>query len=49
VKYGPDPAKPGDCIRDADPSDGIGRYPQLHGTNKNSEDMQIVMQIVFGI
>ena len=35
VKYGPDPAKPGDCIRDTDSSDGIGRAPLLHGTNKD--------------
>jgi hypothetical protein len=31
VTYGPDGA--GGCIWDEDPSDGIGRFPQLHGTN----------------
>jgi hypothetical protein len=35
VKYGPDKTKPGECIKDTDPSDGIGRLPQAHGTNKN--------------
>jgi hypothetical protein len=33
VDYGPDPANPGDCIRDTDPGDGIGRFPSLHGAN----------------
>jgi hypothetical protein len=31
VTYGPNGA--GDCILDNDPSDGIGRFPLLHGTN----------------
>ncbi|MEQ9489397.1 MAG: hypothetical protein RIM72_10435 [Alphaproteobacteria bacterium] len=31
VTYGPDGA--GSCIKDTDPSDGIGRFPQLHGKN----------------
>ncbi|MDP2973686.1 MAG: hypothetical protein Q8N60_01415, partial [Candidatus Diapherotrites archaeon] len=35
VKYGPDKTNPGECIHDTDPSDGIGRVPQSHGTNKN--------------
>ena len=33
VTYGPDGA--GSCIKDNDPSDGIGRFPQLHGVNAN--------------
>lgn len=36
VAYGPDPNDADDCIRDTDPSDGIGRYPQNHGLNRNS-------------
>ncbi len=32
VDYGPLPNKPGQCIPDKDASDGIGRYPNLHGT-----------------
>jgi hypothetical protein len=35
VDFGPDTTKPGDCIRDRDSSDGIGRFPLLHGTNKD--------------
>jgi hypothetical protein len=35
ITFGPDPNKPGDCIRDTDPSDGIGRFPDLHGTAKD--------------
>lgn len=31
VSFGPDGQ--GSCIKDTDPSDGIGRFPQLHGTN----------------
>jgi hypothetical protein len=31
VTYGPDPDRPGDCIRDTDPSDGIGRFPSRDG------------------
>jgi hypothetical protein len=33
VDYGPDPDNPGDCIRDTDHSDGIGRFPSLHGAH----------------
>jgi hypothetical protein len=33
--YGPDPQHPGDCIRDTNPSDGMGRFPSLHGSNRN--------------
>jgi hypothetical protein len=29
--FGPDSLHPADCIRDTDPSDGIGRYPLKHG------------------
>jgi hypothetical protein len=32
ITYGPDGH--GDCIRDTDTSDGIGRFPQLQGNNK---------------
>lgn len=32
VTYGPDGH--GGCIHDADPSDGIGRFPRLHGSNR---------------
>ena len=35
VDYGPDSQKPGDCIRDKDTSDGIGRFPDKHGNNKD--------------
>jgi hypothetical protein len=35
VTFGPDPKKPGDCIRDTDPSDGIGRFPQNHATMRD--------------
>jgi hypothetical protein len=35
VDYGPDTTNPGDCIRDKDSTDGIGRFPALHGTNKD--------------
>jgi hypothetical protein len=31
ITFGPDPGNPGDCIRDNDSSNGIGRYPELHG------------------
>jgi hypothetical protein len=31
--YGPDGH--GGCILDTDPSDGIGRFPQLHGSNRD--------------
>jgi len=31
VTFGPD--NTGSCIKDKDPSDGIGRFPQLHGFN----------------
>ena len=33
VTYGPDGA--GGCIPDADPTDGIGRFPALHGASKD--------------
>ncbi len=36
ILYGPDPANPGDCIRDDDASDGIGRFPAKHHTNADS-------------
>jgi hypothetical protein len=36
VTYGPDPANPGDCILDADPSDGIGRFPREHNARANT-------------
>jgi len=36
ITFGPDPANPGDCIRDNNPSDGIGRFPDLHGTGADS-------------
>lgn len=36
VTYGPDAGNPGFCIQDLDPSDGIGRFPQLHGVNADS-------------
>jgi hypothetical protein len=32
ITFGPDSSHPGDCIRDTDPSDGIGRFPELHYT-----------------
>ena len=35
--FGPS-GTPGECIRDTDPSDGIGRFPDLHGTNKDKGD-----------
>jgi hypothetical protein len=35
VTYGPDPAHPGDCIRDTDTSDGIGRFPLYDGMLKD--------------
>lgn len=35
VTFGPDPDNPGDCIRDTDSSDGIGRFPHKHGTSAN--------------
>ena len=34
VDFGPDGK--GDCIRDRDPSDGVGRFPDVHGRNKDS-------------
>ncbi len=40
VRYGPDPDNPGGCILDHNPSDGIGRYPQHHGLNKDSGGYQ---------
>ncbi len=36
ITFGPDPDHPGECIKDTDPSDGIGRYPELHGTYKDA-------------
>jgi hypothetical protein len=33
--WGPDPSKPGDCIRDTNASDGIGRFPQLHAQSRD--------------
>jgi hypothetical protein len=36
IKYGPNSTNPGNCIRDIDSSDGIGRVPWLHGRNKNN-------------
>lgn len=33
VTFGEDPNNPGDCIRDTDSSDGIGRFPDRHGVN----------------
>jgi len=38
VTYGPD--SKGGCIQDTDGSDGIGRFPQLHGTSKDSGHYQ---------
>ncbi len=35
VTYGPDPNNPGDCIIDTNPADGIGRFPGLHGSNRD--------------
>lgn len=35
VTWGPDPSNPGRCIEDTDPTDGIGRYPQIHHQNAN--------------
>lgn len=35
VTYGPDPDNPGMCILDTDPSDGIGRFPDRHGINRD--------------
>jgi putative phosphoesterase len=35
VVYGPDPDNPGDCIKDTDPSNGIGRFPKEHGQRAN--------------
>lgn len=35
VTYGPDPKRPGDCIRDTDPSDGTGRFPTRDGVHKD--------------
>ena len=32
---GPDPDKPGCCILDQDPSDGLGRFPSRHGALPN--------------
>ncbi len=34
VKYGPDGQ--GSCIKDTDASNGIGRFPALHGTSKDT-------------
>lgn len=36
VTFGPDGN--GDCVRDTDPTDGIGRHPLTHGTNANKGD-----------
>jgi hypothetical protein len=33
--YGPDRSHPGECIKDTNPNDGTGRFPGLHGTNKD--------------
>jgi hypothetical protein len=33
ITFGPDGK--GDCIKDTDSSDGIGRFPTYHGTNKD--------------
>ena len=30
--WGPDPANPGHCIRDTDPADGVGRFPEENNT-----------------
>lgn len=40
VTYGPDPNNPGDCIRDTDPSDGIGRFSAEHGLRANTGGYQ---------
>jgi len=34
--FGPDGK--GSCIRDANPEDGVGRFPSLHGSNRNKGD-----------
>jgi hypothetical protein len=34
--WGPDPNNPGECIRDTDTSDGMGRFPELDGSYINS-------------
>lgn len=36
VDFGPHPDSSGGCICDKDPSDGIGRAPAVHATNKNT-------------
>jgi hypothetical protein len=36
VTYGPDPSNPGKCIKDTNPADGIGRFPGLHGSNRDT-------------
>jgi hypothetical protein len=46
--WGPDPAHPGDCIRDLDSSNGIGRFPALHGTHRNSLDLAAGRMSYFG-
>jgi len=33
VTYGPDGS--GDCLKDTNPNDGVGRFPQKHGENKD--------------
>ncbi|MFP4015670.1 MAG: immunoglobulin domain-containing protein, partial [Halanaerobiales bacterium] len=38
--YGPDPDNPGMCIFDEDPSDGIGRFPDRHGTRADDGGYQ---------
>lgn len=47
ITYGPDPHSPGDCIKDKNPDDGIGRFPTLHGSNRDeghrSSDFQDTM------
>jgi parallel beta-helix repeat protein len=39
VTFGPDPNNPGMCILDTNPSDGIGRFPSLHNTGANAEEI----------
>ncbi|NLC30458.1 MAG: hypothetical protein GX765_00195 [Candidatus Moranbacteria bacterium] len=40
VTFGPDPDNLGDCIRDLDPSDGIGRFPAENALRANSGTYQ---------
>jgi len=37
ISYGPDPNNHGDCIRDHDSSDGIGRFPLNDGAHQNDD------------